>query len=205
MAAVVERLHEELELVLGGSAGRLNSEQRHLLRAALVEASELLSLIEGAPSSPTEPAAASPAVPADSDRDDQHDGSIRVLIADDEDNFTQMLEEMLAAEDDLTVVARARNGEEAVELTNALSPDVVLMDLNMPVMGGIDATRLISESDPSAAVVILTGLDIAGDSDRAREAGAVGYVRKVRISEDLVDAILTGVESAASPALVPGH
>jgi DNA-binding NarL/FixJ family response regulator len=73
------------------------------------------------------------------------------------------------------------------------------------VMGGIDATRLISESDPSAAVVILTGLDIAGDSDRAREAGAVGYVRKVRISEDLVDAILTGVASAASPALVPGH
>jgi CheY-like chemotaxis protein len=184
MAGVIAQLREELEFVLGGGTGRLDAQQCHVLRAALVEASELLSLIESSPSTP--PGPPSEAAP-------ERSRSIRVLIADDENDFAKMLEELLEAEDELAVVGRARNGEEAFALTKALSPDVVLMDLNMPVLDGIEATRRISESGLSAGVVILTGLDIAGDSERAREAGAVGYVRKMRISEDLMSAILAAV------------
>jgi CheY-like chemotaxis protein len=182
MAGIVAQLREELERVLGGSPGSLDNQQCHFLRAAIIEASELLSLIE---SSPLTPRVAPTAV--------ARARSIRVLIADDEDEFAHMLEELLDAEEELAVVGRARNGEEAIALTKALSPDLVLMDLNMPVLGGIEATRRISESGLSAAVVILTGLDIAGDCDRAREAGALGYVRKMRITEDLMDAILAAV------------
>jgi CheY-like chemotaxis protein len=182
--AFVAQLRDELERVLGGGRGTLDARQCHTLRSALVEASELLSLIESSPSTP-------PGQPSEA----AAERPIRVLIADDENEFAHMLEELLEAEDELAVVGRARNGQEALALTKALSPDLVLMDLNMPVLDGIEATRRISESGLSTAVVILTGLDIAGDSDRAREAGAVGYVRKMRITEDLMDAIVAAVPS----------
>jgi DNA-binding NarL/FixJ family response regulator len=115
---------------------------------------------------------------------------IRVLIADDHRLFAEALEAILAAESSIEVVGRARNGSEALELALALEPDVVLMDISMPVMDGVEATRRIRQARPAACVLMLTGSNATADVDRSRGAGAAGYVTKDRIASELVDAIL---------------
>jgi DNA-binding NarL/FixJ family response regulator len=115
---------------------------------------------------------------------------IRVLIADDHRLFAEALEAILSGETTIEVVGRARNGAEAVELTLELQPDVVLMDISMPVMDGIEATRRIREARADACVVMLTGSNAAADVDRSREAGAAGYVTKDRIASQLIEAIV---------------
>jgi len=119
---------------------------------------------------------------------------IRVLIVDDHRLFAEALEAILAAESRIEVVGRARNGAEALEMVLDLNPDVVLMDISMPVMDGVEATRRIREARPDACVLMLTGSNAAADVDRSRDAGAAGYVTKDRIASELVDAI---VETAA--------
>ena len=115
---------------------------------------------------------------------------IRVLIADDHRLFAEALEAILAAESSIEVVGRARNGAEALEMAIDLEPDVVLMDISMPVMDGVEATRRLRETRPRACVLMLTGSNAAADVDRSRDAGAAGYVTKDRIASELVDAIL---------------
>src|SRR5256884_9963545 len=115
---------------------------------------------------------------------------IRVLIADDHRLFAEALEAILAGESSIEVVGRARNGAEALELAMELEPDVVLMDISMPVMDGVEATRRIRESRPDACALMLTGSNTAADVDRARDAGAAGYVTKDRIASQLVQAIV---------------
>jgi DNA-binding NarL/FixJ family response regulator len=117
-------------------------------------------------------------------------GPIRVLIADDHRLFAEALEAILASESAVEVVGRARNGAEALELALELEPDVVLMDISMPVMDGVEATRRILEARPAACVLMLTGSNAAVDVDRSRDAGAAGYVTKDRIASELVEAIL---------------
>lgn len=112
--------------------------------------------------------------------------SIRVLIVDDEPLFRQMLQSLLEVEDGVEVVGKAANGKQAVELEQELVPDVVVMDVSMPVMDGLEATREILEQNPDAAVLILTGGTNAADVDNARTAGASGYLTKDRIAEELV-------------------
>jgi DNA-binding NarL/FixJ family response regulator len=114
---------------------------------------------------------------------------IRVLIADDHLLFAQAVEAVLAAEPRVEVVGHAADGAAAVELVRELDPDVVLMDIAMPVMDGIEATKEIRAGKPSACVVMLTGSNAGADVDRSRKAGAVAYVTKDRIADDLVDAI----------------
>jgi two-component system nitrate/nitrite response regulator NarL len=116
--------------------------------------------------------------------------AIHVLIADDHRLFAEALEAILASERTIEVVGRARNGAEALDLALELEPDVVLMDISMPVMDGVEATRRIRESRPDACVLMLTGSNAAADVDRARDAGASGYVTKDRIASQLVEAIL---------------
>jgi DNA-binding NarL/FixJ family response regulator len=111
---------------------------------------------------------------------------IRVLVVDDEPLFVEMVQAMLSAEPGIAVVATARDGKVAVQLAAELHPDVIVMDVSMPVMDGIEATRRIRQGDPDACVLILTGGTIVGDVDRARKAGAAAYVTKDRISTDLV-------------------
>ena len=111
---------------------------------------------------------------------------IRVVVADDEPLFVQMLQAMLAAEEGIDVVATARDGRMAVKLAAELRPDVIVMDVSMPVMDGIDATRRIRDQDATACVLILTGGTAPGDVDRARKAGAAAYVTKDRIATDLI-------------------
>jgi DNA-binding NarL/FixJ family response regulator len=115
---------------------------------------------------------------------------IRVLIADDHRLFAQALEAILATDDRLLVAGQASDGAEAVQLTLSLDPDVVLMDIAMPVMDGLQATRQIRKQRPKACVLMLTGSNSKTDVDRAREAGAAGYVTKDRIAAELIDAIL---------------
>jgi DNA-binding NarL/FixJ family response regulator len=116
--------------------------------------------------------------------------AIRVLIADDHRLFAEALDAILTAESTIEVVGRARNGAEALEMTLDLGPDVVLMDISMPVMDGVEATRRIREARPEACVLMLTGSTTAADVDRSRDAGAAGYVTKDRIASELVDAIV---------------
>jgi len=118
---------------------------------------------------------------------------VSVVIADDQRLFAEALEAILGADDRIEVVGRAGNGAEAVELARERDPDVVLMDLSMPVLDGFEATRsIVSESDPPA-VLVLTGSDSAADVARARDAGAAGYMTKDHIASELVAAILHAV------------
>jgi two-component system, NarL family, nitrate/nitrite response regulator NarL len=89
------------------------------------------------------------------------------------------------------VIATAENGRAAVNLAGELNPDVILMDVSMPIMDGIDATARIREHNPDACVLILTGGTTPGDVDRARKAGAAAYITKDRISTDLIAEIRT--------------
>src|SRR5919199_6626590 len=117
-------------------------------------------------------------------------GPIRVLIADDHRLFTEALDAILSADDRISVAATARNGQEAVELEREVEPDVVLMDIDMPVMDGVEATRRIRERRGNACVLMLTGSNARTDVDRARRVGAAGYVTKDRIASELIDAIV---------------
>jgi DNA-binding NarL/FixJ family response regulator len=115
---------------------------------------------------------------------------IRVLIADDHRMFAEALEAILATDQRLAVAGHAGDGAEAVRLALKTRPDVVLMDIAMPVMDGLQATKQIRKQWPTACVLMLTGSNSRIDVDRAREAGAAGYVTKERIAAELIDAIL---------------
>jgi DNA-binding NarL/FixJ family response regulator len=115
--------------------------------------------------------------------------TLTLLIADDNDLFVNALEGLLEREPSIRVVARAANGEAAAQLAAELGPDVVLMDLSMPNIDGFEATLRIREKSPETAVVVLTGSDDPDDQERARSAGAAGYVTKDRILVDLVETI----------------
>ena len=120
---------------------------------------------------------------------------IRVLIADDHRLFGQALEAILATDDRLEVVGHAGDGAEAVRLAVSLDPDVILMDIAMPIMDGFQATKQIRKQRPHSCVLVLTGSNSRTDVDRAREAGAAGYVTKDRIASELIDAIIEVVSA----------
>jgi DNA-binding NarL/FixJ family response regulator len=116
-------------------------------------------------------------------------GHIRVLIADDQALFARMLEALLADDEEVEVVGHAANGAEAVELADAEDPDVILMDISMPLVDGLEATRQIREHGSHARVVMLTESDLRADTVRAQRAGADAYVPKTHIAAGLRDAI----------------
>lgn len=116
-------------------------------------------------------------------------GAVSVLIADDNGLFRSALDAILGTEPSIRVVGRASDGEEAVRMAAELQPEVVLMDLNMPVLDGFLATRRIQEEAPRARVLVLTGSPDQTDFEQAEAAGAAGYVTKDRIASELVAAI----------------
>jgi NarL family two-component system response regulator LiaR len=105
-------------------------------------------------------------------------GTIRILLADDHALVRQGTRELLEREGDLEVVAEAANGEEAVRLTCEHSPDIALMDIAMPVLNGIDATRQIKAARPGVSVLILSAYDDDQYIFALLEAGAAGYLLK---------------------------
>jgi DNA-binding NarL/FixJ family response regulator len=116
--------------------------------------------------------------------------AIRVLIADDHRLFAEALEAILASDERIEVIAHAGDGQEAVKLVRELAPDVVLMDISMPVMDGIEAAEELLVNGDKATILMLTGSNSRDDVDRARKAGAAGYVTKDRIAAELIDAIV---------------
>jgi DNA-binding NarL/FixJ family response regulator len=114
---------------------------------------------------------------------------IRLLLVDDQSLVRQGLKAMLSIEPDLEIIGMAENGEEAVSLFETLQPDVVLMDVRMPVMNGNTATRQICEKFPNAKVLVLSTYDEDRDVSDAIRAGAKGYLLKDMPSEELVNAI----------------
>ena len=114
---------------------------------------------------------------------------IRVLVVDDHPVVRSGLAGMLDAEDDLSVVGEAGDGEEALVRVAALAPDVVLMDLRMPRLDGVGATSRIVAEHPASRVLVLTTYDTDADIVRAVAAGATGYLLKDTPRRQLVDAV----------------
>jgi len=117
------------------------------------------------------------------------EGVVNVVVADDNVLFRSALDAILATEASIRVVGRATDGEEAIRVVSELRPDVVLMDLSMPVLDGFLATQRIQEEAPQTRVLVLTGSPERADVERAEAAGAAGYVTKDRIASELVAAI----------------
>jgi DNA-binding NarL/FixJ family response regulator len=114
---------------------------------------------------------------------------IRLLLVDDQRLICQGLAAVLNQEDDLEVVGSAENGQMAIAQVKALQPDVVLMDIRMPVMTGIEATRLLAEQFPSVKVLVLSTFDDDRDIAQSVRAGAKGYLLKDMPAPELVEAI----------------
>jgi DNA-binding NarL/FixJ family response regulator len=125
----------------------------------------------------------------------------RVLLADDQELVRSGFRLILESKDDLEVVGEAANGREAVELAAATSPDVVLMDVRMPELDGIEATRAILASGSPARVLILTTFDLDEYVVRAVRAGASGFLLKDAPAAQLVEAIR--VVAAGDALLAP--
>lgn len=115
--------------------------------------------------------------------------TVRLVVADDHPVVRAGIVGLLAGEPDLEVVGEAADGAQAVELARTLRPDVVLMDLRMPVLDGTAATQQILAGPSGARVVVLTTYETDADILRAVEAGATGYLLKDTPREDLVEAV----------------
>jgi len=125
---------------------------------------------------------------------------LRVVIADDHALFRDGIKSLLESEG-FQVVGEASNGQEAVELVHNLSPDLVLMDLSMPVMGGLDAIRLISADKPSVKVIVLTASEEDKDLFEAIKAGAQGFIPKNLESEEFFQLLRNVIRG--EPAITP--
>lgn len=128
---------------------------------------------------------------------------IRVLVCDDHDLFRKGLRMVLEAEEGIVVVAEAADGEQAVARVDELAPDVVLMDVRMPRLGGIEATRIIRQLFPTTRIIVLTVSDEEDDLYGAVKAGANGYLLKEVSIEEVADAVRAVYQgqSLISPSL----
>ena len=115
--------------------------------------------------------------------------TIRVLIADDHGVVAEGLRSLIEAQADMKVVALVEDGREAVRRTMESSPDVVLMDIAMPVLNGTEATRIIRERRPQTRVIMLSAYTDPVHVYRALQAGAAGYIAKKSVAREVVDAI----------------
>jgi DNA-binding NarL/FixJ family response regulator len=136
---------------------------------------------------------------------------IRVVVVDDHAMVREGLASVLAADGDIDVVAAAANGSEAVDLVRTHEPAVVVMDLSMPVMDGVAATRAVREAMPDTRVLVLTSFTDRDRVRRALEAGATGYQLKDAEPADLraavrsVDAGFAPLDPRVAGALLPEH
>ena len=129
--------------------------------------------------------------------------TITVLLADDHDIVRQGLCALLRADGGFKLVGEARNGREAVELAKTLRPEVILMDIAMPVLNGLEATRQILAADPAAKVVILSAHSEPVYVERMAEAGVAGFLEKQTSADILAKAIreVAAGRSFCSPAI----
>ena len=109
----------------------------------------------------------------------------RVLVAEDDESFLDAIALLVEQDDRFVVAGRARDGGEAVALAEEVAPDVVIMDIEMPVLDGVEATRLLRATAPDLPIVAVSGHDYEERVLEIREAGADDYVRKARLSDEL--------------------
>ncbi len=131
---------------------------------------------------------------------------IRILLADDHHLFRAGLATLLEREDDLTIVAQAENGAEAVTLAEETHPDVALLDIQMPICNGLETTRRLLVRQPTVKIIMLTISDRDDDLFTSIKSGAQGYLLKGSISAaDLITAVrrVAAGEAIIAPALVP--
>jgi two-component system response regulator DesR len=133
----------------------------------------------------------------------RRDEVVRVLVVDDHILFAEALMLTLGIDDRIQVVGSASNGVEAVSLAEALRPDVVLMDVHMPTMDGIEATRRLRRVSPGSRVVIVTGSRSPEMALHALAAGAERCLTKDTPAVKLIDTVLGGPRSATVTALAP--
>ncbi len=128
---------------------------------------------------------------------------IRVLIADDHRLFREMLYHTLQDEEDIEVAGQAVDGKEAVEMVRELKPDIILLDINMPRIDGIETTRILTGECPQVKIVILTAIDDDDYLFTLIQAGATGYLLKDTSSQNVVNAIRAAYsgESLIQPRL----
>ena len=125
-----------------------------------------------------------------------------VLLVDDHALFREGLAALLSTQDGIEIVGEAASGEEALEKARELLPDVILMDILMPGMGGLDATRKIKEEMPHTRIVMLTVSEEEDDLFEAIKAGAEGYLLKTVKSRDLIDMLLGVLRGEAAVSRV---
>jgi CheY-like chemotaxis protein len=109
----------------------------------------------------------------------------RILVAEDDESFLDLIVLLLEQDDRFAVAGRAQDGREAVELAERLSPDAVVMDIEMPTLDGVEATRRLRVAAPELPIVAVSGHDYEERVLEIRRAGADDYVRKARLEEEL--------------------
>jgi two-component system nitrate/nitrite response regulator NarL len=110
---------------------------------------------------------------------------LRILVAEDDESFLEAISLLLEQDDRFVVAGRARNGREAVALAEEVAPDAVVVDIEMPVLDGVEATRRIREAAPDLPIVAVSGHDYEERVLEIRQAGADDYVRKARLAAEL--------------------
>ncbi len=128
---------------------------------------------------------------------------IRLLVVDDHPVVRAGIVGMVASQDDFEIVGEAENGAEAIEKASSLTPDVVLLDLRMPVMDGVEVIERLARGHPDVRVLVLTTYDADADILRAVEAGATGYLLKDAARETLFEAVRAAArgESVLAPTV----
>jgi DNA-binding NarL/FixJ family response regulator len=118
----------------------------------------------------------------------------RIVVAEDDESFLAALATLLEADGRFRVVGRAHNGREAVELARKLKPDAVVMDIEMPEVDGVEATRQLRNGGPEVQVLAISGHDYEERVLDIRQAGAADYVRKARVPDELCAALAALLE-----------
>lgn len=135
---------------------------------------------------------------------ENNNSDITIMIVDDHPLVRQALKNLIGTQPDMKVIAEAGNGIEAVKLAKLLTPRVIIMDIGMPVMNGLEATRQIKAQNPGIAILVLT---VKIDKEHVigiLEAGAAGYLTKVSAGNDVIHAIraILGGEAVLSPSIL---